>query len=167
MKYLCCEEKIFSIFKAVLTLDINNMNAIKQIRIDDIWTPPIRKGTPFIPSGNDVIDQFANQIRIRQVEPMNYYAKNLQLTVSALSKTVNTFTGMTASVFKSTIVLYDAQWYLLHTLLSVKEIAARMGYSQASSFNNFFKRAASISPTDYRKANRKVEKEVKYTIIYY
>ena len=53
--------------------------------------------------------------------------------------------------------LNSAGGLLLTTGLSVKEIAARVGYSHATDFNRQFKRAFSSTPTEWRRVRRRAE----------
>ncbi len=143
------------------------MSSIKKITLGDIWTAPIEDDTPLRPSGNDVIDNFASQIRARRNDYLRRYAESMNITLDELNRTVKTFTDYTAAAFKDHLVIADAQWILLHTMLSVKEVAFKLGFKSSSSFYGFFKRIKHLSPTEFRKAGRKVEKEVTYKIIYY
>ena len=51
--------------------------------------------------------------------------------------------------------LNSAGGLLLTTVLSVKEIATRVGYSHATDFNRQFKRAFSSTPTEWRRVRRR------------
>jgi AraC family mar-sox-rob regulon transcriptional activator len=50
--------------------------------------------------------------------------------------------------------LNSAGGLLLTTVLSVKEIATRVGYSHATDLNRQFKRAFSSTPTEWRRERR-------------
>ncbi|WP_280744572.1 MULTISPECIES: helix-turn-helix domain-containing protein [unclassified Parabacteroides] len=143
------------------------MSTIKKITLDEIWTPPEKDNTPLNPSGNDVIDNFGQQIRSRRNDYLSYYAQSMNLTLDELNKTVKSFTDYTAAEFKDYLVLYDAQWMLIHTMMSIKEVSVKLGFLNSSSFYSFFKRLKQMSPSKYRKTCRKVEKEITYKITSY
>lgn len=78
------------------------------------------------------------------------YADNLAITPNHLTQTVNQLTGKTSSqIIKSKQVL-EIKRLLVHTNLSVTEIANRLNFSDQSYFTKFFKRESGISPLQYR-----------------
>ncbi|MDH6303597.1 YesN/AraC family two-component response regulator [Parabacteroides sp. PF5-5] len=143
------------------------MSTIKKISLDDIWTPPVNDFTPLKPSGNEVIDNYGEQVRARRHDHLRYFAQSMGLTLDELNNTMKSFTDYTAASFKDYLVSYDAQWMLLHSMMSIKEIAKKLGFSNGSVFYSFFRRMKGISPTEYRKGHRKVEKTVDYKITYF
>lgn len=78
------------------------------------------------------------------------YADKMAITPNHLTQTVNQLTGKTSSqIIKSKQVL-EIKRLLVHTNLSVTEIAIRMNFPDQSYFTKFFKREAGISPLQYR-----------------
>lgn len=140
------------------------MNAIKKISVEDIWTPPVVKNAPFLPSGNSVIDQFATIVRTYKYETSSNYAIAIGINSRSLNTIINTYTGLNTLQFRNQLLIYDAEWYLIHTVLSIKEIAAKMGYKNANVFSNFFTRMIGLSPSRYRSAKRSLEVKKTYSI---
>jgi AraC-like DNA-binding protein/mannose-6-phosphate isomerase-like protein (cupin superfamily) len=81
---------------------------------------------------------------------VNEYAYKLAITPNHLTQTVNQLTGKTSSqIIKSKQVL-EIKRLLVHTNLSVTEIAGLLNFSDQSYFTKFFKRETGISPLQYR-----------------
>ena len=82
--------------------------------------------------------------------PVNEYAGILAITPNHLTQTVNQLTGKTSSqIIKSKQVL-EIKRLLVHTNLSVTEIAGRLNFQDQSYFSKFFKRETGVSPLQYR-----------------
>ena len=78
------------------------------------------------------------------------YADIMALTPNHLTQTVNQLTGKTSSqIIKSKQVL-EIKRLLVHTNLSITEIAHRLNFNDQSYFAKFFKRETGISPIQYR-----------------
>ncbi len=78
------------------------------------------------------------------------YADQMAITPNHLTQTVNQLTGKTSSqIIKSKQVL-EIKRLLVHTNLSVTEIATRLNFTDQSYFTKFFKREAGVSPLQYR-----------------
>lgn len=81
---------------------------------------------------------------------VNEYAELLAITPNHLTQTVNQLTGKTSSqIIKSKQVL-EIKRLLVHTNLTVTEIANRLNFPDQSYFTKFFKRETGISPLQYR-----------------
>ncbi len=78
------------------------------------------------------------------------YADKLAITANHLTQTVTQLTGKTSlQIIKSKQVL-ESKRLLVHTNLSVTEIAARLSFSDQSYFAKFFKRETGVSPMQFR-----------------
>jgi AraC-like DNA-binding protein len=51
--------------------------------------------------------------------------------------------------------MHDAATLLTSTFLTVKEIMVRVGFSDESHFVRYFKRSYGMTPTQYRRLNRR------------
>jgi len=81
---------------------------------------------------------------------VNEYADKLAITPNHLTQTVNQLTGKTSSqIIKSKQVL-EIKRLLVHTNLSITQIAGRLNFPDQSYFTKFFKRETGISPLQYR-----------------
>lgn len=78
------------------------------------------------------------------------YAEKMALTPNHLTQTVSQLTGKTSlQIIKSKQIL-EIKRLLVHTNLSVTEIAHRLNFSDQSYFAKFFKREVGVSPLQYR-----------------
>jgi AraC family transcriptional activator of pobA len=81
---------------------------------------------------------------------VNDYADKLAITPNHLTQTVNQLTGKTSSMIIKAKQVLEIKRLLVHTNLSVTEIANRLNFSDQSYFTRFFKRETGISPLQYR-----------------
>jgi len=82
--------------------------------------------------------------------PVNEYADKLAITPNHLTQTVNQLTGKTSSQIIKAKQVLEIKRLLVHTNLSVSEIANRLNFPDQSYFTKFFKRETGISPLQYR-----------------
>ncbi|MEO0338424.1 MAG: helix-turn-helix domain-containing protein, partial [Bacteroidota bacterium] len=78
------------------------------------------------------------------------YATKVHLTPKYLSQTVKNYTGKTAKEFIQDRLLLEAKRLLLHTDMSVKEVAYEVGFEEPLHFSSFFKKHAGQSPSKFR-----------------
>ena len=78
------------------------------------------------------------------------YAERMAITPNHLTQTVNQLTGKTSSQIIKSKQILEIKRLLVHTNLSVTEIAMRLNFPDQSYFTKFFKREAGVSPLQYR-----------------
>jgi AraC-like DNA-binding protein len=78
------------------------------------------------------------------------YADKLAITANHLTQTVNQLTGKTSSQIIKSKQILEIKRLLVHTNLSVTEIATRFNFPDQSYFAKFFKRETGVSPLQYR-----------------
>lgn len=78
------------------------------------------------------------------------YADKMALTSNHLTQTVNQLTGKTSSQIIKSKQILEIKRLLVHTNLSVTEIAQRLNFPDQSYFAKFFKRETGMSPKLYR-----------------
>ena len=81
------------------------------------------------------------------------YAKEVNVTPKHLSSIVKSISGKLAKDFIQDRVLIESKRLLLHTDMSVKEIAYEIGFNEPLHFSGFFKKREGISPSKYRNDN--------------
>ncbi|WP_183566639.1 AraC family transcriptional regulator [Mucilaginibacter sp. SP1R1] len=84
------------------------------------------------------------------------YADKLNLTPGYLNDLVKQQSGKTAITHIHHRLIVEAKRRLLHTELSVKQIANELGFEDAAYFNHFFKRIADTTPVSYRQQIREM-----------
>lgn len=80
-----------------------------------------------------------------------FYAKQLHITPTYLSRIVHKLSGQTAKYFIEYNLINEAILMLQHSNKSIKEIAWALHFSDQSSFTKFFRRSKGVSPLFYRK----------------
>lgn len=78
------------------------------------------------------------------------FADKLAITPNHLTQTVNQLTGKTSSQIIRSKQILEIKRLLVHSNLSVSEIAVHLNFSDQSYFTKFFKREAGVSPQQYR-----------------
>ncbi len=86
--------------------------------------------------------------RLLQVQE---FAEKQQLHPNYFSTVISSKTAMTAHGLIQRKLLAEAEALLLGSSMSVKQIAYRLGYNDATNFSKFFKKHRSLSPALYRK----------------
>ncbi|WP_413669345.1 helix-turn-helix domain-containing protein [Mucilaginibacter sp. Mucisp86] len=78
------------------------------------------------------------------------YAEKLNLTPGHLTDVIKQQSGKTAIAHIHERLIVEAKRRLLHTELSVKQIADELGFDDAAYFNRFFKRLTDTTPIAFR-----------------
>ena len=84
----------------------------------------------------------------------SHYASLLNISAVYLNEVVKSVTGMNATSFIKNEVVLRAKRQLVHTDLSIKEIADSLGIDDHAYFSRMFTQATGVSPTLFRQRNR-------------
>lgn len=84
------------------------------------------------------------------------YAEKLSITPGHLTEVIKQQSGKTAITHIHDRLIVEAKRRLLHTELSVKQIADDLGFEDAAYFNRFFKRLTDTTPVGYREQIREM-----------
>jgi AraC family transcriptional activator of pobA len=79
------------------------------------------------------------------------YADKQFLHVNYLSSVISSKTGKSVSAWIADKTIAEAKWMLQNKEISIKEVAGRLGFLEASHFSNYFRKNTSLSPAAYRK----------------
>lgn len=79
------------------------------------------------------------------------FAKQLNIHVNHLNKTLKKTTKKTTSQIISNRILQEAKILLKQSDLNISEIAFALGFKEVTHFSNFFKKYTSLSPSKFRK----------------
>jgi AraC family transcriptional regulator, transcriptional activator of pobA len=90
------------------------------------------------------------EVHFNSRRDVSFYASELHVHPNHLNSVVKAHTGITAKESIQNRVLLEAKYLLHSTSLSVKEVAARIGFVNADYFASFFKRMEKTSPAAYR-----------------
>jgi AraC family transcriptional activator of pobA len=78
------------------------------------------------------------------------FANNLSVHVNHLNRAIKNTTGKTTTTLISERLLSEAKALLKHTDWNIAEISQSLGFEEAAHFNNFFKKATSLTPSKFR-----------------
>ncbi|ACU60850.1 AraC family transcriptional regulator [Chitinophaga pinensis] len=100
----------------------------------------------------DISRQFISLLmqHFRTIKSPAAYADMLHITTDYLNEAVKAATGKTVSRWIQETVVTEAKRQLFHTTLNIDEIAGQLGYEDYRYFTRLFKKAASISPQQFR-----------------
>ncbi len=90
--------------------------------------------------------------QVLHVRSVRGYADQLAVTPNHLNRCVRDTTGRTASNLITEMLLLEAKVRLRQTALSVAEIAAQLGFDDASYFSRVFRKHVGVPPLDYRQS---------------
>ncbi len=80
-----------------------------------------------------------------------FYADQLNISDSYLSRIVKRLTGRTVVDYINQLLAMEAAFLLTTTSLTVTEIADRLHFADTASFSKFFLRMKGVNPKEYRK----------------
>ena len=79
------------------------------------------------------------------------YADLLHVSPDHLNRAIKSCSDKTAHELIDEMLLMDAKAYLLHTPLTISEIAYKLEFSDPSHFNRFFKKYCELTPLEFRR----------------
>ncbi|MDP4299177.1 helix-turn-helix domain-containing protein [Leptothrix discophora] len=88
--------------------------------------------------------------RYRERLSLDDYASPLGISAGQLSRLCREVLGMSALDVISARVVHEAERELVYSILSVKQIAALLGYADEAYFGRFFKKQTGCTPTEFR-----------------
>ncbi|MBD1262218.1 AraC family transcriptional regulator [Maribacter polysiphoniae] len=95
------------------------------------------------------------QENVKIERSVQFYANTLNVTTGHLSKTLKEVSGKTASQLIEAAVIIEARLLLQDPKLSISQITEELNFPDQSFFGKYFKKQMGLSPSAYRKENRK------------
>ncbi len=83
------------------------------------------------------------------------YARSLGVTAGQLGRLSRELLGMSTLDAINARVMHEAQRELVYSTLSIKQVAAELGFDDEAYFGRFFKKHGGHTPTEFREAGRK------------
>lgn len=93
--------------------------------------------------------------RFRRREPLTAYAGALGISVGQLTRLCRERLGCSAQAAVNARVVHEAQRELVYSSLSIKQVAAALGFDDEAYFGRFFKKQTGWRPTDFREMARR------------
>lgn len=90
------------------------------------------------------------QKHYREINHVQSYAEMLHVSAGHLNELVKTNTNKTAKTFIQDYLLLEAKRLLMHSDLSIKQIAIHLNFADSSYFTRFFKQQVGASPASFR-----------------
>lgn len=125
---------------AHLELILVMINRAKIARGDEIWKP------------DALFLKFLELVRtqFRQAATLSTLVQKLQSNEAKINELAKLHTGKTAQMVMYGLIASEAKRLLMYEKLSVKEVAAELGFKDPFYFSNFFKKHTGVSPKGYR-----------------
>lgn len=82
---------------------------------------------------------------------VNYYADELGFSTKKLNSIVKYITNKPAKAFIDDVIIIKAKRHLLHSNLSIKEVAYKLGFKDPTNLYKYFKKHTNYTPEMYRK----------------
>lgn len=125
---------------ACIELLLVAINRSKVERGDEIWKP------------DALFLKFLETVRANYNTnpPLSFFAGTLGTTEAKLNELAKLFTGKTAQQVIAGLIVGEAKRLLRYEKMSVKEIAAALGFDDPFYFSHFFKKQVGVSPKAWR-----------------
>jgi len=122
-----------------------------------IWETVLEKSTCGNGGVGVLAKEFINQVEknFREQHSPLFYASKLNITKSYLRKICQWAIGMPPSRCIQARLMLEACELLKSPKLSIKEVASRIGFEDASHFSKLFKGHSGLSPDCYRNSHLK------------
>ena len=119
---------------------------------DRLWRP-LQEAVTKVNRYEQIMTRFTGLLEkyYQKEREVQFYANQLCVTPKYLSVCTKNATGHTANWWINSYVLRDATQMLVYGNLSVKTIAARLGFADQMLFGKYFRRQVGLSPTAYKK----------------
>lgn len=100
-----------------------------------------------------LFDRFISYLSSNEVKkkPLSFYADKLCVSTRYLTMVCREISGRTAFEWICDYVQNDVRFYLLHTNLSIKEIAMKLGFCNLSFFGKYVRENLGKSPSEFRR----------------
>ncbi|MFV8324933.1 helix-turn-helix domain-containing protein [Flavobacterium sp. ZS1P14] len=162
--------KLTRIYKLIYTINAEPENAVFKRRPEVVCLNLFRYGLELLCAKykKDMIINFTRKELLvikfltmlttdcKKQHSVKFYADMLFVTSLLLTKSVKLVTEKTAKELIVEAIIFEAKKLLDNSELTIYYIANELEFSTVSFFSNFFKKHASISPSDYRANSRKV-----------
>lgn len=90
----------------------------------------------------------------RERWPVARYASTLGVSAGQLGRLTRELLGMSTQDAINARVMHEAQRELVYSTLSIKQVAAQLGFDDEAYFGRFFRKHVGLQPTAYRRAGR-------------
>lgn len=139
-------------FKVYTNGIINHLCCLLLLQAADTFCQSNRHMPVYVKRSGEIFRKFRKLLtaHYRQRHDIGFYADELNISTTYLSRIVKQTTGNTVRVLISELLCADARRLLVCTDLDIKEIASQLGFSDQSVFGKFFVKKTGLSPLKFR-----------------
>lgn len=107
-------------------------------------------------ANEDSTNRLINNVRMMILDnfsenkPMEEFAEELNVSYSNLRRTFRKNTGMSLKDYQKSVRIHKAKDLLDNSDISIKQLAAKLGFSSSYHFSNQFKEVVGCAPTEWR-----------------
>lgn len=103
----------------------------------------------------DPIDRVVDYIdhNLQQALTLDALAEIAHFTPSYLSRVFHERKGMTVTAYIAQVRIEQSKFFLVHSSISIQEVAYRSGFQSTSNFNRVFKQHTGLTPLEWRHRN--------------
>lgn len=135
---------------AILQNLLHNFLLLSEREIRNQKVTTIKKGADL----DDVmLFRAVLEANYKNQKQVHFYAKQLIITQKRLNQATTKVLGKSPKELIDERVVLEAKRILAHTTESVKEIAYHLGFEEPTNFIKFFKKHATVTPTEFREHN--------------
>ena len=87
-------------------------------------------------------------------------SRDLHISVREIQRIFKADSGTSPLSYHRKLRIKRAELLLRHSMLTVSQIASRLGYNSAFHFSNAFKKEVGLSPTEFARSTRSIEQQV-------
>lgn len=131
---------------------VRHLCSFLMLQMADVVYMNVHDNSGCVKRSNDIFRKFKKLLvhNYRKHHDIKFYACNLNISTTYLSRVVKNLTGHTVNFHISELLCADARKMLECSDLEVKEIADVLGFSDQSVFGKFFRRKTGMSPMKFR-----------------
>lgn len=139
-------------FKIYANGIINHLCCLLLLQAADTFCQSNRHMPVYVKRSGEIFRKFRKLLtaHYRQHHDIGFYADELNISTTYLSRIVKQTTGNTVRFLISELLCADARRLLVCTDLDIKEIASQLGFSDQSVFGKFFVKKTGLSPLKFR-----------------
>lgn len=131
---------------------ISHLCCLLLLQTADTFCQSNRHMPVYVKRSGEIFRKFRKLLtaHYRQHHDIGFYADELHISTTYLSRIVKQTTGNTVRFLISELLCADARRMLVCTDLDIKEIASQLGFSDQSVFGKFFVKKTGLSPLKFR-----------------
>lgn len=131
---------------------ISHLCCLLLLQTADTFCQSNRHMPVYVKRSGEIFRKFRKLLtaHYKQHHDIGFYADELHISTTYLSRIVKQTTGNTVRFLISELLCADARRMLVCTDLDIKEIASQLGFSDQSVFGKFFVKKTGLSPLKFR-----------------